>query len=113
MAKLTQTQKEAFRIARADLATFNARVFFSRATGMMLAIMPTPSERKQGQIIFDIAVALCHPNDEFKKKLGLIELYDNYDNGRSMMMQIEHNDLEGFAERTFEHEPFEEMELAL
>ena len=111
MAKLTQAQKEAFRNARHELATFNARVFFSRSVGMMLAIMPTPSERKHGQIIFDITTALCHPNDEFKKKLGLIELYDNYDNGHSVLMRIEHNDLGGFAERIFDYEPFEEMEL--
>ena len=111
MAKLTQAQKEVFRNARASLATLEARVFFSRATGVMLAIMPTPTERKDGQIIFDITVALCHPNDEFKKKLGLIELYDNYDNMRCTMMRIEHNDLEGFAERIFDYEPFEEMEL--
>ena len=111
MAKLTQTQKEAFRNARWSLATLETRVFFSRATGVMLAIIPTPTERKQGQIVFDITVALCHPNDEFKKKLGLIELYDNYDNGHSVLMRIEHNDLGGFAERIFDYEPFEEMEL--
>ena len=111
MAKLTQAQKEAFSNARADLATFEARVFFSRSIGMMLAIMPTPTERKAGQIIFDITVALCHPNDEFKKQLGLIELYDNYDNGHSTMMRIEHNNFEGFAERIFNYEPFEELEL--
>lgn len=111
MAKLTQAQKEAFRNACADLATLETRVFFSRASGIMLAIMPTPSERKQGQIIFDITSALCHPNDEFKKKLGLIELYDNYDNGHSTMMRIENNNFEGFAERIFDYEPFEEMEL--
>ena len=111
MAKLTQAQKEAFHNARASLATLETRVYFSRATGIMLAIMPTPTERKEGQIIFDIAVALCHPNDEFKKKLGLIELYNNYDNGHSTMMRIEHNDFEGFAERIFDYEPFEEMEL--
>lgn len=111
MAKLTQAQKEAFRNARADLATLETRVFFSRASGIMLAIMPTPSERKQGQIIFDITSALCHPNDEFKKKLGLIELYDNYDNGHSVLMRIEHNDFGGFAERIFDYEPFEELEL--
>ena len=111
MAKLTQAQKEAFRNARADLVKLETRVFFSRATGTMLAIMPTTTERKHGQIIFDITVALCHPNDEFKKKLGLIELYDNYDNGHSVLMRIEHNDLGGFAERIFDYEPFEEMEL--
>ena len=111
MNKLTQAQKEAFRKARADLATLETRVFYSRSTGKMLAIMPTPSEREHGRIIFDIAVALCHPNDEFKKKLGLIELYDNYDNGRSVLMRIEHNNLEGFAERMFDYEPFEEMKL--
>ena len=111
MAKLTQAQKEAYRKARADLATLETRVFFSRSVGMMLAIMPTPSEREHGQIIFDITVALCHPKDEFKKKLGLIELYDNYDNEHSMMMRIKHNDLEGFAVRIFDYEPFEEMEL--
>ena len=111
MAKLTQAHKEAFRKARADLATLETRVFFSRAAGIMLAIMPTPSERKAGQIIFDVAVALCHPNDEFKKKLGLIELYYNYDNGNSVMMRIKHNDLEGFAVRVFDYEPFKEMKL--
>ena len=37
MAKLTQAQKEAFRNARADLATLETRVFFSRSVGMMLA----------------------------------------------------------------------------
>ena len=111
MAKLTQAQKEAFRNARASLATLETRVFFSRATGIMLAIMPTPSERKAGQIIFDITIALCHPNDEFKKKLGLIELYYNYDIGHSTMMRIEHNNFEGFAERIFDYEHFEEMEL--
>ena len=68
MAKLTQAQKEAFRNARAGLAAFNARVFFSHEARMMLAIMPTPSEREHGQIVFDITIALCHPNDEFKKK---------------------------------------------
>lgn len=113
MAKLTQAQKEDFRIARAALATFNARVFFSRSIGMMLAIMPTPSEHKHEQIIFDITVALCHHNDEFKKKLGLIQLYDNYDNGRNMLMRIEykHNTFYDFAQRLFNYEPFEEMEL--
>lgn len=111
MAKLTQAQKEAFRNACADLATLETRVFFSRAIGMMLAIMPTSSERKAGQTIFDITVALCHPNDEFKKKLGLIELYNNYDNGHSTMMRIKHNELGSFAERIFDYEPFEEMEL--
>ena len=111
MAKLTRAQNEAFYNACEDLATLETRVFFSRSVGMMLAIMPTPSERGHGRIIFDIAVALCHPNDEFKKKLGLIELYDNYDNGHSTMMRIEHNDLGGFAERIFDYEPFEEMKL--
>ena len=104
MAKLIQAQNEAFRNARYSLSTLETRVFFSHAAGIMLAIMPTPSERKQGQIIFDITVALCHPH-------GLIELYDNYDNMRSTMMRIEHNDLEGFAEQIFDCEPFEEMEL--
>ena len=111
MAKLTQAQKEAFRNARASLATLETRVFFSRATGIMLAIMPTPSKREHGLIISDIAVALCHPNDEFKKKLGLIELYNNYDNGHSTMARINHYNLEGFAERIFDYEPFEEMKL--
>ena len=111
MAKLAQAQKEAFRVARADLALFETRVFFSRSAGMMLAIMPTHSEREHGQTIFDITTALCHPNDEFKKKLGLIELYNNYDNGHSTMMRIEHNNFEYFAERIFDYEPFEEMEL--
>ncbi len=110
MAKLTQAQKEAFRNARASLATLETRVFFSRATGVMLAIMPTPTE-PDGQIIFDTAVALCHPNDEFKKKLGLIELCDNYDKGHSVLMRIEHNNFEDFAERIFDYVPFEEMEL--
>ena len=111
MAKLTQAQKEAFHNARADLATLETRVFFSRSSGMMLAIMPTPSEREHGQIIFDIAIALCHPKDEFKKKLGLIELYNNYDRGCSGLMRIEHNDLEGYAERIFDYKPFKEMKL--
>ena len=111
MAKLTRAQNQAFYNACEDLATLETRVFFSRSAGMMLAIMPTPSECKQGQIIFDITVALCHPNDEFNKKLGLIELYDNYDNMRCTIMRIEHNDLEGFAERIFDYEPFEELEL--
>ena len=111
MAKLTQAQKESFRVARADLVLFETRVFFSRSSGMMLAIMPTNSEREHGRIIFDIAIALCHPNDEFKKKLGLIELCYNYDKGRSTRMRIEHNDFEGFAERIFDYEPFEEMKL--
>ena len=111
MAKLTHTQKEAFHKACADLTTLETRVFFSRPMGKMLAIMPTPSEREHGQIIFDIAVALCHPNDEFKKKLGLIELYDNYDHGHSTMMRIEHNNFADFAERIFDYAPFEEMEL--
>ena len=108
MAKLTQAQKEAFRNARASLATLETRVYFSRSIGKMLAIMPNPLGRKHGQIVFE---ALCHHNDEFKKKLGLIELYDNYDNMRCTMMRIEHNDLEGFAERIFDYEPFEELEL--
>ena len=111
MPKLTHAQKEAFHKACADLTTLETRVFFSRPTGKMLAIMPTPSEREHGQIIFDIAIALCHPNDEFKKKLGLIELCYNYDKGRSTRMRIEHNDFEGFAERIFDYEPFEEMKL--
>ena len=111
MAKLIQAQNEAFRNARYSLSTLETRVFFSHAAGIMLAIMPTPSERKQGQIIFDITVALCHPHDEFKKKLGLIELYDNYDNGHSTMMRIENNNFEDFAERIFDYEPFEELEL--
>lgn len=111
MVKLTRAQNEAFYSACEDLAALETRVFFSRSVGMMLAITPTPSERKHGQIIFDITVALCHPNDEFNKKLGLIELCDKYDNGHSMMMRIEHNDFEGFADRIFDYEPFEEMEL--
>ena len=111
MAKLTQAQKEAFRNARASLATLETRVFFSREAKMMLAIMPTPTDRKDGQIIFDITTALCHPNDEFKKKLGLIELYYNYDIGHSTMMRIENNNFEDFAERIFNFEPFEELEL--
>lgn len=111
MAKLTANQKEQFRIARAEMAAFNTRVFFSRSIGMMLAIMPTPSERKHGQIVFDITVALCHPNDEFKKKLGLIELYNNYDTGHNTRVRIENNNFEDFAERMFDFEPFEEMEL--
>lgn len=111
MAKLTRAQNQAFYNACDDLATLGTRVFFSRATGIMLGIMPTPSKRKQGQIIFDITVALCHPDDFFNKKLGLIKLYDNYDNMRCTMLRIEHNDLEGFAERIFNYEPFEELEL--
>lgn len=113
MAKLTQAQKEIFRNARAALATIKTRVFFSRSIGKMLAITPTSTERKHGQIIFVIATALCHPNDEFKKKLGLIELYDNYDNGHGVLMRIKHNELGSFAERIFDYEPFEEMELKL
>ncbi len=111
MAKLTRAQNQAFYNACEDLATLETRVFFSRSVGMMLAIMPTPTERKDGHIIFEITVALCHPNDEFKEQLGLIELYDNYDNMHSTMMRIEHNDFEGFAERIFDYEPFEELEL--
>ena len=111
MAKLTHAQKEAFHKACADLNMLETRVFFSRSSGMMLAIMPTPSDRKGGRIIFDIAVALCHPKDEFKKKLGLIELYNNYDNGRSTMARINGHNLEEFAARIFNYELFEEMKL--
>ena len=111
MAKLTQAQKEAFRNARASLAAIGTRVYFSRATGMMLAIIPTPTYRKDGQIVFYITTALCHPNDEFKKKLGLIELYDNYAHGHSTLARINHYKFVGFAERFFAFEFFEEMEL--
>lgn len=112
MAKLTQAQKEAYREARAGFCFYagtKARIFFSRDVGMMFAALPTPSERKHGQVIFDVAVALCHPNDEFKKKIGLAELYYNFSNGNTTRMRI--TDMHDFAERMFDYMEFDEMEL--
>lgn len=112
MAKLTQAQKEAYREAKAGFCFSDgtkARVFFSRDAGMMFAALPTPSERKHGQVIFDVAVALCHPNDEFKKKIGLAELFNSFEEGRTTRMRI--TDMYDFAERMFDYMGFDEMQL--
>ena len=84
MAKLTSTDKELFNNCREFLADSNMRVFFSRELRMMVGIVP---ETENGTI-YKMFVTLCHKNDKFKKKLGLIELCNKFDNDNFNQVRI-------------------------
>lgn len=95
MAKLTAMQKEQLRNAKGWFSQLDMRVFFSRDLKMMIGIMPDGG--MDNGIIYRTYVALCHPNDDFKKKLGLIQLSDAYDNDNFNRVRIYNSGVESFA----------------
>ena len=117
MAKLTAMQKEQFRNAKEWFAQLDMRVFFSRDLRMMIGIMPDGG--MNNGLIYRTYVALCHPNDEFKKKLGLIHLCEAYDNDNFNRVRIHNSDIEPFAIEymklfaiaNFQEFDFQEMEM--
>lgn len=117
MAKLTAIQKEQFRNAKDWLGELDMRVFFSRDLKMMVGIMPDGG--MDNGLIYRTYVALCHPNDEFKKKLGLIQLSAAYDNDNFNLVRIHNSDITPFAAAymtlfgiaDFQEFDFEEMKL--
>lgn len=117
MAKLTAIQKEQFRNAKEWFTQLDMRVFFSRDLRMMVGIMPDGG--MDNGLIYRTYVTLCHPNDDFKKKLGLIQLSDAYDNDNFNRVRICNSDIEPFvieymklfAIANFQELDFEEMEL--
>ncbi len=108
MAKLTAMQKEQFNDAKKWFGELEMRIFFSRELRMMIGIMPDGGDSKN-PLIYRMYVALCHPNDEFKKKIGLVELFNNFKEGRTTRMRI--TNMDDFANRMFDYMEFEEMEL--
>lgn len=72
MAKLTATQKEEFLQSARWLHMVDMQVFYSRDARAMVGVQP---EMENGNI-YRLFVTLCHKNDDFKKKLGLIALHD-------------------------------------
>lgn len=117
MAKLTSVQKEQFANAKEWFGELDMRVFFSRDLKMMIGIMPDGG--MDNGLIYRTYVALCHPNDDFKKKLGLIQLSDAYDNDNFNRVRIYNSDVEPFALdymrisaiSQYQDFDFEEMEL--
>lgn len=117
MAKLTSMQKEQFNDAKECFGELEMRVFFSRELKMMVGIMRDGGDSKN-PLIYRVYVALCHPNDEFKKKLGLIQLCQAYDNNNFNLVRIlDREDIEAFASSYFEifwnyvNFDFQEMEM--
>lgn len=94
MAKLTSVQKEQFANAKEWFAEIDMRVFFSRDLKMMVGIMPDGG--MDNGLIYRTYVTLCHPNDDFKKKLGLIHLCEAYDNDNFNRVRV-HSDVEDFV----------------
>lgn len=94
MAKLTQTQKEQFANAKEWFDAIDMRVFFSRELKMMVGIM-LDGVMDNG-LIYRTYVTLCHPKDDFKKKLGLIQLSEAYDKDNFNMVRV-HSDVEDFV----------------
>lgn len=84
MAKLTQTQKEQATLSAEYLADMQMRVFFSREARIMVGIMPHNAEMPNPNT-FRVYVTQCHTNDEFKKKLGLIELGNKFDDNNFVL----------------------------
>ena len=117
MAKLTQAQKERFNLDKAWLRNLDMRVFFSRDLKMMIGIMPDGA--MDNGLIYRTYATLCHPNDDFKKKLGLIHLSEAYDNDNFNRVRIYNSDVEPFALdymrlnsiSQYNEFDFEEMEL--
>lgn len=117
MAKLTQEQKEQFNDAKEWFTELEMRVFFSRDLRMMVGIMPDGGDSKN-PLIYRMYVALCHPNDEFKKKLGLIQVCQAYDNNNFNLFRIPNMlDIDSFVVQyvqmfsNYEEFDFQEMEL--
>lgn len=117
MAKLTQAQKEQFANAKEWFDALDMLVFFSRDLKMMVGIMPDGG--MDNGLIYRTYVTLCHPNDEFKKKLGLIHLCEAYDNDNFNLVRICNSEIEMFvieymklfAIADFHEFDVEEMEL--
>lgn len=98
MAKLTTMQKETFNNCRDYLAECNVRVFFSRELRMMIGIVSDNYEsRSKDPIIYRMFVTLCNPADEFKKKLGVIELCNKFENDQYNLVKLDYIDPEGFV----------------
>lgn len=118
MAKLTFVQKGTFKNCRDYLAECNVRVFFSRELRMMVGIAPDSYESLSKEpIIYRMFVALCNPADEFKKKLGVIELCHRLESDQYNLVRILDNSIEFFVEEYMElfHNygisDFEEMKI--
>lgn len=95
MAKLTQAQKAQFNNAKEWFGELEMRVFFSRELRMMIGIMPDGG--MDNGLIYRTYVTLCHPNDDFKKKLGLIHLCEAYENDNFNRVRIHNSDVEPYA----------------
>lgn len=118
MAKLTATQKEQFRNAKGWFGSgLGMRVFFSRDLKMMIGIMP--DDWMDNGLIYRTYVTLCHPNDDFKKKLGVIELCRAYDNDNFNLVRVCNSGIQPFvieymklvANADFQGFDFQEMEM--
>lgn len=114
MAKLDQSQKQTFKNCREFLAEFNMRVFFSRELRMMVGILP---DEVDNGTIYKMCVTLCHKNDKFKKKLGLIELCRKFEDDNFNQVRILSPNVEDFVEQymgmfcNYGEFDFQEMEL--
>lgn len=117
MAKLTATQKEQFANAKEWFGELEMRVFFSRDLKMMVGIMPDSG--MDNGLIYRTYVTLCNPNDGFKKKLGLIELCNKFENDNFNQVRVHNSSLEYFvieymklfAIADFHEFDFQEMEM--
>lgn len=117
MAKLTAIQKAQFVNAKEWFNELDMRVFFSRDLQMMVGIMPDGG--MDNGLINRTYVTLCHPNDEFKKKLGLIHLCEAYKNDNFNRVRIGNSETEMFvieymklfANADFQEFDFQEMEM--
>lgn len=117
MTKLTSIQKLQSANAKGWLGVLGMRVFFSRDLKMMVGIMP--DDGMDNGLIYRTYVILCHPNDDFKKKLGLIYLGEAYDNNNFNRVRVFNSDVGAFvfdymqlsAISSYNQFDFEEMEL--
>ncbi len=79
MAKLTQDQKEQASLIAEIFSDEQMRVFFCRESRIMVGIMPHNPDMHNPNT-YRVFVTQCHEQDKFKKKLGLIELCNKYEN---------------------------------
>ncbi len=96
MAKLTQTQKELAAMAAEMLHDCRVRVFFSRESRIMIGIQAHNFDVKNPNT-WRVFITQCHQMDDFKKKLGLIELCKKFENDQFVLYRGG-NDLELIAD---------------
>lgn len=86
--KLTQEQKDYFDYLLEMLVKSTMRAFYSKDGQFAFAIAPAYSYIKNPKV-FRVFTTLCNPADQFKKKLGLIELSNKIDNGEFILIRAE------------------------